>query len=68
MKVKPILKNAARCKECGAVIESKHRHDFVWHVCNKAEFFLDGGKEYIRYGGDMDKIELLTEYGPEEET
>jgi len=43
-----ILHNRIRCKKCGDVIESKHRHDFVWCSCKSV--FVDGGREYIRGG------------------
>jgi hypothetical protein len=39
----------AMCILCDDVIESKHRHDFVWCKCGKS--FLDGGDDYIRAGG-----------------
>jgi hypothetical protein len=43
-----ILRNAAKCRLCGDVIESKHVHDFV--RCKCGEIFVDGGREYIRRG------------------
>lgn len=43
-----IIKNAARCRKCGVVIESKFRHDFV--ECKCGEIFVDGGHEYLRRG------------------
>lgn len=43
-----IIKNAARCRKCGVVIESKFRHDFV--KCKCGEIFVDGGHEYLRRG------------------
>jgi len=55
-----IKRNAIRCKLCGDVIESKFTHDFVECSCGKS--FVDGGKEYARIGGDLDNIEILTEY------
>jgi hypothetical protein len=39
------------CLECGDVIESKHRHDFVQCKCGKS--FLDGGDDYLRFGGRL---------------
>jgi len=38
-----------RCLKCGDVIESKHVHDFK--VCSCENIFIDGGNEYVRYGG-----------------
>lgn len=43
-----ILRNAAECRRCGDVIESKHRHDFV--ACSCGAIFVDGGKAYLRRG------------------
>jgi hypothetical protein len=53
-----ILRNAIRCKKCGQVLESKHRHDFVSCECGN---FVDGGHEYLRRGGNMNEIEELSE-------
>lgn len=63
MKSKKIKRNAARCAECGAVVESRHVHDFV--SCPCGAMFVDGGREYIRRGGNPDLIEELTEWEPE---
>lgn len=53
-----------KCLECGAILESKHRHDFVRCKCPN-ETFVDGGDEYLRYGGiNLWKIEPIIE--PEE--
>ena len=45
-----ILKNAAECRLCGDVIESKSVHDF--RICNCGAIFVDGGKEYLRSGAN----------------
>jgi hypothetical protein len=60
-----ITRSRLRCVECNTVLESKHVHHYVTCRCpNKT--MLDGGLEYVRYGGvDMDKIELMTEHGDE---
>lgn len=42
-----------KCLKCGDVIDSKHRHDFVWCKCQNV--FIDGGDDYTRYGGDFYK-------------
>ncbi|WP_232696130.1 DUF7695 domain-containing protein [Brevibacillus daliensis] len=39
-------RNAIRCLHCNDVIESKHRHDFVWCSCGKVA--VDGGLAYMR--------------------
>lgn len=59
-----LTRNAAECRSCGAVIESKHRHDFVVHECGagKVWFFVDGGLAYSRGGGSMDQMIDRSEY------
>lgn len=37
-----------RCSECGDVVVSKGRHDFVWCSCKAV--FVDGGCDYQRSG------------------
>lgn len=55
-----ILYNAVRCKD-GAVIESKHRHDFVCHKTEDGtEVCVDGGKDYLRRAGDLSSYEELS--------
>lgn len=46
-----MIRNIAKCKKCGDIIESKHRHDFV--RCKCGAIFVDGGHDYIRRGGDQ---------------
>ena len=44
------------CKQCAAILNSKHRHDFVMCQCPN-ETFVDGGNDYLRCGGkDMSKV------------
>ncbi len=45
----------AKCKACGDIIESKHRHDSVTCKCGK--IFLDGGNDYFRCGYPEGKME-----------
>ena len=61
---KKIKRNRVRCKKCYKVLESKHVHDFVICECPRREgaIFTDGGREYIRRGGNLDQMEDLTEY------
>ena len=47
-----IIRNSAKCRKCGDEIESKHRHDFV--RCKCGAIFTDGGKDYMRRGGDIE--------------
>ena len=55
-----VLINKARCKLCGDVIESKHRHDFV--ACKCGEIAVDGGLNYIRrIANHLSNIEELSE-------
>jgi len=46
------MRNWAKCRKCGDVIESKYRHDFV--MCGCGAIFVDGGNDYIRRGGYPD--------------
>lgn len=43
-----IVRNAARCRLCDTIVESKYRHDF--QACKCGKMFVDGGKDYIRRG------------------
>ena len=54
-----IIRNRAKCAVCRDVIESKYRHDFV--ECKCRSIFVDGGKDYLRRGGDSDNIIELSE-------
>ena len=54
-----IVRNRVKCKKCGDIIESKHRHDFVWCKCQS--IFTDGGKDYVRRGGNPDFMEDMSE-------
>ena len=61
-----ITKNKAQCRKCQDVIESTHQHDFKWCKCKS--IFVDGGRHYIRRGGDPASIIDLTEFAkPDEE-
>lgn len=55
-----ITRNLIRCRKCNTIIESVHRHDFKWCPCGQT--YVDGGKDYVRIGGALDSIEVLTEY------
>lgn len=54
-----VIRNAARCRKCDTVIESRTRHDFV--TCRCGAIFVDGGLDYIRAGGDFEDFESLAE-------
>lgn len=53
-----ITRNAARCKKCKTVVESRSVHDM--RACKCKAMFVDGGLEYLRRGGDLDAIEELS--------
>ena len=40
--------SAIRCLDCNDVIESQRVHD--WIQCNCGNYFLDGGRDYMRLG------------------
>lgn len=54
-----IKRNAARCRKCDTIIESKTVHDFV--SCECGAIFVDGGLDYLRAGGDPMMFESLAE-------
>ena len=58
-----IIRNAAQCTKCGDVIESNHRHDFVW--CSCGAIFIDGGHDYFRGGGNSEDFISLLEVSDE---
>lgn len=41
-----IITNKIRCKHCGDIIQSKHRHDFCTCRCRKVS--VDGGTVYLK--------------------
>ena len=43
---KQLIRNAAECRKCNDVIESKHVHDFV--RCSCGNLAVDGGLDYPR--------------------
>jgi hypothetical protein len=55
-----IKTNRAQCKSCNEVIESFHRHDFKFCKCKT--IFVDGGKSYLRRGGEPAAILELSEF------
>ncbi len=52
-----LIQNAIQCAD-GTIINSLHRHDFQRHGDN----FVDGGLDYIRSGGNMEKAKQLHLY------
>jgi len=41
-------RRGVKCAGCKQVIVSFHRHDF--HTCKCGLTFVDGGRDYLRYG------------------
>ncbi len=60
IKKKKLIRNRIKCKLCEDIIESKYCHDFVKCKCGKV--FVDGGLDYMRYGGEEENIEDLSEW------
>lgn len=58
-----ILCNRIKCKECGDIIESKNRHDFV--TCKCGYVAVDGGNSYLRRTGNREDWEELSEFTEE---
>ncbi len=49
----PLTKiQAIECPKCGYIMYSRARHDFRYCPCESV--FVDGGLEYIRWGGEGD--------------
>lgn len=60
MTEKRLTRNAARCRDCGTVLESTHRHDYRKCPCGNA---VDGGLAYVRRSFMReDALEDLCEY------
>lgn len=49
-----IFLNQVRCRECGWIIRSKNRHDYVSCKCGASS--VDGGSWYIKTSGPVDII------------
>lgn len=50
-------RNAAKCLRCNDILISHHRHDYV--QCSCGAIFIDGGNDYMRYGGDMKAFQRI---------
>jgi hypothetical protein len=66
-----LSRNALRCNHCNTVIESVHRHDFVWCKClpdSSTRVFTDGGLDYVRRGcGEHANFTDLCEFVEDDE-
>jgi hypothetical protein len=50
-----------KCLECGTILESKHRHDWVTCGCLNQTFIDGGNGDYLRYGGvDLNKVVVMS--------
>ena len=60
--MKKILRNMAKCKKCGDIIESKSRTRLV--KCSCGSIWVEGGKYYLKRGfkNSKDDIIEMTEY------
>ena len=59
---KVLTHNSVKCLECGEVLVSRSRHDFVSCKCSN-NTSCDGGLEYQRIlAVDLDKVEDLCKY------
>ena len=65
--MRKIIRNAIRCNQCGDVIESTYRHEYVQCSCGKVA--VDGGHYYLRrsYSGNRDDYTDISEYAEVEE-
>ena len=47
-----------KCPQCGRVLHSITRHDFVQCICGT---YVDGGNDYMRVGGHyVDDIKIIS--------
>lgn len=57
--MKTAYPGVVECLVCKIILVSFHRHDFKRCVCKNGTF-VDGGTDYLRYGGvDMAQIRPL---------
>lgn len=55
-----ILVNKIKCKKCGDIIVSEHRHDFKYCKCGAVA--VDGGQDYLKRCGYLEDMEELSEF------
>ena len=63
--MRKIIINQAKCKVCGDIIQSKHRHDFV--TCSCGSISVDGGLAYLKRSGFPVNLEEMSVYEEIEE-
>ena len=53
-----------KCLICDSIIKSEYTHNLVTCKCDNC--YIDGGKEYLHFGGkDFDKILIIFDDGTE---
>ena len=53
------IRNRAKCKKCGDMIESKYRHNFV--TCTCGAISVAGGNDYWKRSGNPENFEEIKE-------
>lgn len=55
-----IIKNCIKCKSCGDIIVSEHKHDFKYCSCGRVA--VDGGHDYLKrlFTNSQDDFEELS--------
>ena len=56
-----IIKNCIKCKFCGDIIISEHRHDFKCCSCGRVA--IDGGHDYLKrsFTNDYEELSIIQE-------
>lgn len=57
-----IIRNLARCKKCGDIVESRYTWDFK--RCSCGSIAVDGGLDYLKRVGNMSDFIDLSEFEP----
>jgi len=52
-----LVHGGLQCLKCEEIVVSLDRHDF--RSCGCGATFIDGGRAYMRYGGDPKKIKSV---------
>lgn len=57
--------NRIKCRYCRDVIISEHRHDF--NRCKCGAVYVDGGKDYLKRGGEPSAAIEMSIYEEDDE-
>ena len=57
---KKIIRNAAQCRKCKDIVESKDTNDLKRCLCGSIG--VDGGLEYIKRIGNLDEVIELSKF------